>query len=91
MLTLELDDDEMPDTVEVHEDGRVTGVKPQKGDPVYESWSEFCEHYDVDPGDLLEEVIDQIDPGVRAEVDARDIDEPDDYLKACARLTKDED
>jgi hypothetical protein len=91
MLTLELDDDELPDAVEIHDDGRVTGVKARKGDAVYESWSDFCEHYDVDPADLLEEVINQIDSGVRAEVEAKEIDEPDEYLKACARLTKDDD
>jgi hypothetical protein len=91
MLTLELDGDDLPDTVEVHDDGRVGGVKAQAGDQIHASWSEFCEHYDVDPAELLEEVIEQIDPGVRAEVEARDIDEPDDYLKACARLTRDED
>jgi hypothetical protein len=90
MITLELSNDELPDAVEIHDDGRVTGVKAPKGDPVYASWSDFCEHYDVDPADLLEEVINQIDSGVRSEVEARDIDEPDDYLKACARLTRDD-
>jgi hypothetical protein len=91
MLTLELDDDDLPDAVEIRDDGRVTEAKGRKGDPVYESWSEFCEHYDVDPFDLLEEVMNQIDPGVRAELEAKEIDEPDDYLRACARLTKDDD
>jgi len=93
MLTLELDDDELPDAVEVHDDGRITDVKGRTtgSGPVYKSWSEFCEHYDVDPTDLLEEVMSQIDPGVRAELEAKEIDEPDDYLRACARLTDDED
>ena len=49
MLTLELTDDELPDAVEVHDDGRITDVKGRKGDTGYQSWSEFCEHYDVDP------------------------------------------
>jgi hypothetical protein len=91
MLTLELDDDELPDAVEVHDDGRITDVKGRKGDTGYPSWSEFCEHYDVDPRELLDEVLAQIDSGVRAEVDAKEIDEPDAYLRACARLTEDED
>ncbi len=90
MITLELSSDDLPDTVEIHDDGRVVGLKGPTGEPVHESWSEFCEHYDVDPEDLLQEVLSQIDSGVRAEVEARDIDEPDDYLKACARLTKDD-
>jgi hypothetical protein len=91
MLTLELDDDELPDAVEVHDDGRITDIKGRKGDTGYPSWSEFCEHYDVDPRELLDEVLAQIDSGVRAEVDAKEIDEPDAYLRACARLTEDED
>jgi hypothetical protein len=91
MLTLELDDDELPDAVVVHDDGRITDAKGRKGDPIYASWSAFCEEFDVDPTDLLEEVVGQIDPGVRAEVDAKEIDEPDDFLRACARLTEDED
>jgi len=91
MLTLALADDELPDAVEVHDDGRITGVKGRKGDPVYESWSEFCEHYDVDPRELLEEVMGQIDSGVRAEVEAKEIDEPDAYLRACARLSDGDD
>jgi hypothetical protein len=91
MLTLELDDDELPDAVEVHDDGRITDVKGRKGDAGYQSWSEFCEHYDVDPRELLEEVMGQIDSGVRAEVEAKEIDEPDAYLRACARLSGDDD
>ena len=91
MLTLALADDELPDAVEVHDDGSITGVRGRKGDPVYESWSEFCEHYDVDPRELLDEVMSQIDSGVRAEVEAKEIDEPDAYLRACARLSGDDD
>jgi hypothetical protein len=92
MITLELDDDELPDAVVVHDDGRVTDAKGRKGgDVVYQSWSEFCEQYDVDPRELLEEVMSQIDSGVRAEVEAKEIDEPDAYLRACARLTGDDD
>jgi hypothetical protein len=30
--------------------------------------------------ELLETMMSQIDPAVRAEVDAKEIDEPDDYL-----------
>jgi hypothetical protein len=84
MITLKLDDDDLPDTIEVHDDGRVTGGT---GDAVHSSWSAFCEDYDVDPTDLLEQVVDQIDPAVRAEVEAEEIDDPDAFLKACARLT----
>jgi hypothetical protein len=90
MITLELRNDELPEAIEIHDDGRVIGVRAPKGEPEYESWSAFCEHYDVDPEDLLQEVLTQIDSGVRAEVEAREIDEPDEYLRACARLTKDE-
>ena len=91
MLTLELEDDDLPDAVEVHDDGRITDVKGRKGDAGYPSWSEFCEHYDVDPRELLEEVMGQIDSGVRAEVEAKEIDEPDAYLRASARLSGDDD
>jgi hypothetical protein len=90
MLILELDEDDLPGIVEIHDDGRVTGGRAQRNEPMYESWSEFCEHYDVDPMDLLEQVYRQIDPGIRAEVEAKDIDEPDDYLRACARLTRED-
>jgi hypothetical protein len=90
MVTLDLDDDDLPDTVEVRDDGRVMGMTGGKGGPVHLSWSAFCEDYDVDPADLLEQVMDQIDPAVRAEVEAEEIEEPDDYLRACARLTRDD-
>jgi hypothetical protein len=87
MVTLDLDDADLPDAVEVQDDGRVVDVTGGKGGAVHASWSAFCEDYDVDPADLLETVIRQIDPAIRAEVDAKEIDEPDDYLRACARLT----
>jgi hypothetical protein len=90
MVTLDLDDDDLPDTVEVRDDGRVMGMIGGKGGAVHPSWSAFCEDYDVDPADLLEQVIDQIDPAVRAEVEAEEIEEPDDFLRACARLTRDD-
>jgi hypothetical protein len=90
MVTLDLDDDDLPDSVEVRDDGRVMGMTGGKGGDVHPSWSAFCEDYDVDPADLLEHVRDQIDPAVRAEVEAEEIDEPDDYLRACARLTRDD-
>jgi hypothetical protein len=80
----------LPDAVEVQDDGRVMSDTAGKGGAVYPSWSAFCEHYDLDPGDLLEKVRNQIDPAVRAEVEAEEIEEPDDYLKACARLTRDD-
>ena len=89
MITLDLDDADLPDAdlpdaIEVQDDGRIVVVT---GGAVHASWSAFCEDYDVDPADLLETVMSQIDPAVRAEVDATEIDEPDDYLKACARLS----
>jgi len=87
MVTLDLDDADLPDAVEVRDDGRVVDVTGGKGGAVHASWSAFCEDYDVDPADLLETVMSQIDPAVRAEVHAKEIDEPDDYLKACARLS----
>jgi hypothetical protein len=91
MITLDLDDADLhdadlPDAVEVQDDGRVVVLM---GGAVHASWSAFCEDYDVDPADLLETVMSQIDPAVRAEVDAKEIDEPDDYLKPCARLSGD--
>jgi len=91
MVTLDLDDADLPDAVEVRDDGRVVDVTGGKGGAVHASWSAFCEDYDVDPAELLETVMSQIDPAVRAEVDAKDIDEPDEYLAACARLTSDDD
>jgi hypothetical protein len=90
MVTLELDDDDLPDAVEVQDDGSVTDVTGGKSGTVHSSWTAFCEHYDVDPADLLEKVRSQIDPAVQAEVEAEEIDEPDDYLRACARLSGDD-
>jgi len=90
MVTLDLDDDDLPDTVEVRDDGRVMGTTGGKNGAVHPSWSAFCEDYDVDPAELLEQVRDQIDPAVRAEVEAEEIEEPDDYLRACARLTRED-
>jgi hypothetical protein len=42
------------------------------------------------PPDLLETVRSQIDPAVLAEVEAEEIDEPNVYLRACARRTGDD-
>jgi hypothetical protein len=39
---------------------------------------------------LLETVRSQIDPAVLAEVEAEEIDEPNVYLRACARRTGDD-
>jgi hypothetical protein len=80
--------------VYVYADGRVVAEETGKGDPVYESWSQFWSDNDLEDEAAYEDVLDQIDDDVRGEAEENEgVDpggDPDEYFKACAKHAKDE-
>jgi hypothetical protein len=93
-LQLELALNGVPTPVRVYADGRVVAEETGKGDPVYESWSQFWSDNDLEDEAVYEDVLDQIDDDVRGEAEEKEgVDrggDPDEYLKACAKHAKDE-
>ena len=89
-LFLEVKLDDADTIVAVHDDGTVVAEVEGEDGHEFPSWTAFCEDHDLDPNEMFEEVHGQIDDGIReeAEENGADPDDPDAYLKRCARLSE---